>query len=137
MKQFISFLMMVLFVGAFTGFGNTITDLAKNSEKVTTVSADDFITVDVVSFNMVNQDIFIEQVSLPDKINLNMVSYSMVNNKFSQSFEEADQSFNKIYKEHLNKIDVFRVPKLNKIGIYRTKTKHQNKYQRSRGVLTS
>jgi hypothetical protein len=58
---------MVLFIGTVTGFGNTITDLAKDSEKVITVSANDVIIVDVVIFNMVEQHAFVERVSLPDK----------------------------------------------------------------------
>tara|TARA_R110000782_G_scaffold106260_3_gene194467 strand:- start:274 stop:594 length:321 start_codon:yes stop_codon:yes gene_type:complete len=58
---------MVLFIGTFTGFGNTITDLAKDSEKVIIVSADDVITVDLVIFNMVEQYAFVERVSLPDR----------------------------------------------------------------------
>lgn len=80
---------MVLFIGAFTGFGNTITDLSKNSEKVITVSADDY-TVEVIALNMVTVDLFDKRAILFD------------NNSFDNKSSKTSDVYNSNYKNNNN-----------------------------------
>lgn len=96
--------MMVLFIGAFTGFGNTIADLTKNSEKVITVSADDVITANVVILKMVEND-FVFDRRLYSFIELEYLQKNsfIELHRYSKRLKVYNKNYNQISNQISNK----------------------------------